>query len=424
MKTLTVTLKQHTPLIHFQYDQDGATLRASEVKPRLDKYLIENDHPNNFNFWKDYLVGNVLLSEKQLELPKNQSYKTTCEQKLEEKFRKGFRALDYKMRIKLRGSSSRLDWDNYPMYFGNQGTADYKYGMFCDKDISLEFSSEHDKLLDIIKKKLPDFMSQTNFGTRQTKGYGCFYIKGEMPQNANYCFTIEADDMKNALELLADFYAVLRAGINNQGLYIKSALFKYLKEVDHAQWDKKTIKQEYYSEEEKKQELEDHENEPLPQKEVLLFTVPETDTMYKELMGLSTVEVWQPKGATIKTTLTRFHVHGEDKEIKRFKSPILFKPIKIEKGDRNGYTMKVFIYISDIPQRMRNQKFKIRWGNREDLEMTTSDTFSLNNYFQWIYDNRNKLMEMLAFARPGNKNAPTRRSNIDKMFKTIKKVEQ
>ena len=35
------TLRQHTPIIHFQHHQDGATLRASEVKPKLDKFLIE-----------------------------------------------------------------------------------------------------------------------------------------------------------------------------------------------------------------------------------------------------------------------------------------------------------------------------------------------------------------------------------------------
>ena len=40
MKTLTVTLKQHTPLIHFQHDQYGATLRASEVKPKLDRFIF------------------------------------------------------------------------------------------------------------------------------------------------------------------------------------------------------------------------------------------------------------------------------------------------------------------------------------------------------------------------------------------------
>ena len=37
---LTIPLKQHTPLIHFHHDQEGATLRASEVKPKLDKFIL------------------------------------------------------------------------------------------------------------------------------------------------------------------------------------------------------------------------------------------------------------------------------------------------------------------------------------------------------------------------------------------------
>jgi hypothetical protein len=40
MKTLTITLKQHTPLIHFQHSQKGATLRATEVKPKLDRFVL------------------------------------------------------------------------------------------------------------------------------------------------------------------------------------------------------------------------------------------------------------------------------------------------------------------------------------------------------------------------------------------------
>ena len=34
-------LKAHTPLIHFQYNQSGATLRATEVKPKLDRFLLD-----------------------------------------------------------------------------------------------------------------------------------------------------------------------------------------------------------------------------------------------------------------------------------------------------------------------------------------------------------------------------------------------
>ncbi len=32
----TFTLKQHTPIIHFQHDQEGSKLQATEVKPKPD----------------------------------------------------------------------------------------------------------------------------------------------------------------------------------------------------------------------------------------------------------------------------------------------------------------------------------------------------------------------------------------------------
>lgn len=37
---LKVQLEAQSPMIHFQYDQAGATLRASEVKPKLDRFLL------------------------------------------------------------------------------------------------------------------------------------------------------------------------------------------------------------------------------------------------------------------------------------------------------------------------------------------------------------------------------------------------
>ena len=40
MNQLTAILKQHTPMIHFQHNESGATLRASEVKPLLDKFIL------------------------------------------------------------------------------------------------------------------------------------------------------------------------------------------------------------------------------------------------------------------------------------------------------------------------------------------------------------------------------------------------
>lgn len=33
-------LRQHTPMIHFQHKQAGATLRPSELKSKLDRFII------------------------------------------------------------------------------------------------------------------------------------------------------------------------------------------------------------------------------------------------------------------------------------------------------------------------------------------------------------------------------------------------
>ena len=63
MHKLEIKLKQHTPLIHFQHDQEGATLRASEVKPKLDKFILtrlgNGDYQAGINLAKDngWLVG-------------------------------------------------------------------------------------------------------------------------------------------------------------------------------------------------------------------------------------------------------------------------------------------------------------------------------------------------------------------------------
>ena len=52
MYKLRFILKQHTPLIHFQHDQDGATLRATEVKPKLDRFLIEKFKEEGIDYKK------------------------------------------------------------------------------------------------------------------------------------------------------------------------------------------------------------------------------------------------------------------------------------------------------------------------------------------------------------------------------------
>ena len=405
MKTLKVTLKQHTPLIHFQHDQYGATLRASEFKPRFDKYLTQTIECGNYDKWKKFLVGSVdgaYIDETAGTSTQNNLDARNV--KLMNKFEKeGFCALDYKLKIVASGSTSQ-EMESLPMYFANQGNVEYKYDVYSQKDIILEFSSFHDELLGLIEKHLNDFLARTNFGSRQTKGYGSFYRKGEEPEKANYHFIVKTSDPTILFKSISDFYAVIRSGLND-GLYIKSALFKYLKEHNR-QWDKRSIKGFFYQKSEIKAEQIDH-----PEADCSLEEVnPGSRIMYKELLGLSTSELWLKKGAT----LTR-----ENKEIQRFKSPILFKPIHVEEGEKSYY--KVFMYLTPIPQEIRGKAFEIKWSLATESEtMYMSDFFQIEDYFKWVFDNKSNLVTV---SNPSllSKSQKSRYDTLNRLFNTLTK---
>lgn len=404
MKTLKVTLKQHTPLIHFQHDQYGATLRASEFKPRFDKYLTQTIERGNYDYWKRFLVGSVVDANiDETAGTSTQNNLNARNAKLMNKFNEGFCALDYKLKIVASGSTSQ-EMESLPMYFANQGNVEYKYDVYSQKDIILEFSSFHDELLGLIEKHFNDFLARTNFGSRQTKGYGSFYRKGEEPEKANYYFIVKTSDSTILFKSISDFYAVIRSGIND-GLYIKSALFKYLKEYNR-QWDKRSIKGFFYQKSEIKAEQTDHPEADSP----LVEVNPGSRIMYKELLGLSTSELWLKKGAT----LTR-----ENKEIQRFKSPILFKPIHVEEGEKSYY--KVFIYLTPIPQEIRGKAFEIKWSLATESEtMYMSDFFQIEDYFKWIFDNKSNLVTI---SNPSSlsKSQKSRYDTLNRLFNTLTK---
>ena len=49
MIQLKFKLDQHTPMLHFQPAQQGATLRATEVKPRFDKWLVRKAWSDDYS---------------------------------------------------------------------------------------------------------------------------------------------------------------------------------------------------------------------------------------------------------------------------------------------------------------------------------------------------------------------------------------
>ena len=128
-----IELKQHTPIIHFQPDQKGATLRATELKPKLDKYIK-----------KIY----------SLDLKKN---------------------LRYQLKISGSDKIHVSDPSKDGLYFGDIGTDKNtikKEGVLHNK-ITLRINTYFDQdLYDKIQAALPVCFAMENFGTKIKGGWG------------------------------------------------------------------------------------------------------------------------------------------------------------------------------------------------------------------------------------------------------------
>ncbi|MCL6102246.1 MAG: hypothetical protein M1292_07100, partial [Bacteroidetes bacterium] len=292
MYKLEFTLKQHTPLIHFQHDQAGATLRATEVKPKLDKFLVKNIFKNDFDSCKTFLIG--YLPNKELDLKK--------------KFEEGFISLNYKLSIlsnsglsykigyPKRRSTGEFYWDpQIPCFFGNMGineTQKRKQFVFDGNGINCTLIITDSSLAQHFgnaEKWICLFFLKNNFGNRQDKGFGSFTISIYNGKPINFrmpnCLFFETIDNEEVLhanfaqilnsngydaiektdwlrryyslfKAIDLFYRTLRGGINIPGLYFKSLMFFYAKNLDpEQQWDKKTIRKFFYSEHPKYEEI-------------------------------------------------------------------------------------------------------------------------------------------------------------------------
>lgn len=292
MKTLKVTLKQHTPLIHFQHDQYGATLRASEVKPKLDEYIIDTEFGNDFQRVKTYLKGGANISDNDLET----------------KFNNGFRALDYQLKI-VADENQKLDvmlnterkevmeaqsdgsrrrvtkylTEDFPMLLSNMGgKADPSElaNLVLYDYVTMTVITDDDRLLGILRAALPKFFALTNFGQRSTKGFGSFtvfryntekpirwdaslYYESGCPYmgfNVAQKTHVTEKAKQAAIMGVIDFYwKCLKAGINYtrskmvNGVmvaqfpdrYIKSYVYVFLNTLLKETWEKRSIKRAF-----------------------------------------------------------------------------------------------------------------------------------------------------------------------------------
>ncbi len=401
MPTIEKPIIQHTPLLNFQagYAGNGASLRATELKPKLDRFIIENYIGKIKPEW---FVGKT-------------------------------KALDYKLKI-VGGKGRIVSNGSLPMYFGQRNDikptmAEY-YDNAPNNQAVLQFFCLHAGLADILNNlDYFSFFLSANFGTRQSKGYGSFFpdidkiepekligkiIKTE--RRVSYRvdsyfspdFGKDTATWKDIMDCISDVYKCFRSGINEGGLYFKSLMFAYAKS-EGEWWDKRIIKELFYPNKlEEQREKHPNRTDPDPLGEDPTLTRKKLYPMFRDNLGLSTFEYWRHYD---------MRVNRSSKDVKRFKSPILFKPVQI------GGKWYVFLLHREIPQKLRDTEFSVKIGRDSIIRTKTFEGFTMDDYMNFImgiedYGNYVKTHDELAKNRSNGI-----LNDLDELKENYKKIE-
>lgn len=363
-------LVQHTPLIHFQHSEPHACLRATEVKPKLDRFLIEQlekDDRFGDGRWKKWFVGDG--SQQSFDY----MMRITPNSEQVERTHSIERAI---ARAEHRPPNANLH-EIHKNYFGNMASEKkreekkkairetFKESLFYKDGLTLTIRCFIPELLTLIDEHIRGFFMMHNFGTRQRKGFGSFTVDistkpnepkgfdlvGKYCPNAYYCKLdndVNADALLDAVWVISAF---LRSGFNRgEGNYVRGFVFRYFqREKNPLANDKAFVKQKVlrnvYDEATRGEHLHPYGN----------------NVRYRYVRGLlGTNEnsrfCRDPRGETREDlTVHNIYIHSAE-GVERFPSPLLFKPIG----------KFVFILPQKMPDEIFGSEFYILEKNQED----------------------------------------------------------
>lgn len=347
-------LVKHTPLIHFQHSEPHACLRATEVKPKLDRFLIEQlekDDRFGDGRWKKWFVGDG--SQQSFDY----MMRITPNSEQVERTHSIERAI---ARAEHRPPNASLH-EIHKNYFGNMASGNniqdtiretFKESLFYKDGLTLTIRCFIPELLTLIDEHIRGFFMMHNFGTRQRKGFGSFTVDirtepnapkgfdlvGKYCPNAYYCKlndNVSADALLDAVWVISAF---LRSGFNRgEGNYVRGFVFRYFqREKNPLANDKAFVKQKVlrnvYNEATRGEHLHPYGN----------------NVRYRYVRGLlGTNENSRfcraPRGETREDRIVHnIYIHSAE-GVERFPSPLLFKPIG------------KFVFI--LPQKMPDEIF-------------------------------------------------------------------
>lgn len=372
-------LVQHTPLIHFQHSEPHACLRATEVKPKLDRFLIEQlekDDRFGDGRWKKWFVGDGSQQSFDYMMritPNSEQVKRT--QSIE-------RAI---ARAEHRPPNANLH-EIHKNYFGNMASGNniqdtiretFKESLFYKDGLTLTIRCFIPELLTFIDEHIRGFFMMHNFGTRQRKGFGSFTVDintqpnapkgfdlvGKYCPNAYYCKldgNVNADALLDAVWVISAF---LRSGFNRgEGNYVRGFVFRYFqREKNPLANDKAFVKQQVlhnvYNEATRGEHLHPYGN----------------NVRYRYVRGLLGTNENSRfcRAPNAHTPVYDIYTHSAE-GIERFPSPLLFKPIG----------KFVFILPQKMPDKIFGSEFYILKKKQEEEYDSKATSDQKLNYLQ------------------------------------------
>lgn len=378
MYKLEFTLKQHTPIIHFQHDQDGATLRASEVKPKLDRFLT-NDFVKYFqNEAKpfDSVINKIRLCVKN-KLPSLYSCQICTNDNAEYNSQWFYFENAKPNKDKINSEENKIR-KNINEFFGIKNLSIvYNTPFFANRDKvknnewgkvllgklnnnnqKIIFKTKNEDILEILKIAVPVFFIFENFGYRQNKGFGSF--------TENKKFTI--NEIKHILHQKYNTIKIkqlVEGQISTENVFFEiNNAYKNLKN-NQLKPDSVTIRN-YYRNHPKNQQFE------WEKKATSTFAKGENVKLYdneryvRAMLGLANLYDYpqlNPKAQLI--------ISDPEKEIERFKSPVFFKVIK----------NNIFLVCNPIHDEIKGKIFRFEDPNYDGfLDIATPNYFNENDF--------------------------------------------
>ena len=389
---LEIELEQQSPIIHFQYNQTGATLRASEVKPKLDRFLYNKLKKDNNISQPDIKkwVLNQSNNDKSSKAP----------------------AFNYKMKIIEEGSHSVYNEKQMPkIYYGNMGNNNSTKAYCIKSNCKIIIICFIPELLDKISSLIEEFFIVTNFGRMSNKGFGSYIVKSINSEKTSKwkkpdiiikslfeesgsqnCYFFSNNNSNMIFDDIQKLYQLMKSGYNYNKCYHRSFLFEYFHQNNIGN-EKAYIKQKGLT-------PCDENGKPVkhPNNSKKISENQSTDYRFvRALLGLTDhmeyiskfiydkeKEKWKPDSKS----KSSIKIESKEDTIERIPSPIFFKIIN----------NTVYIVAKRIDKRVFNKTFTFT-GNNKSKDITTPEMFDVDDFLKYFFKEYAKACE----TNPGKK---------------------